>query len=376
VSTAIEWTDETWNPVVGCTKASGGCDHCYAKTLHDKRHKAALAGKAVHPQYLQPFETVQLMPERLEAPLHWRKPRRCFVNSVSDLFHEDVPDEFLDRVFAVMALAPIHTFQVLTKRPQRMLDYLRTDDLRSRIAAQANAMMRGSDSTRGFDHALSHRFLWREIENAVVGEWANRLSGIAEDQWPLPNVWLGVSVENQACAKYRIPLLLDTPATVRFLSCEPLLGPIDLTRLELVPDSPRRSGIRLNALTSTHVESCLLRTDRGIDWVIVGGESGPEARPCDVAWIESIAAQCWEVGVPLFVKQLGKWIAGDHTGFSVDRWLFSDGTVFVPPIIGDRAFARPVAAVAFSLGDAKGGNPARWPERLRVRQFPGDEVPA
>src|SRR4051812_18556853 len=119
-TTGIEWTDATWNPVVGCTKVSQGCKHCYAKTIHDLRHKAHLAGKAVAPQYAQPFETVQLKPERLTAPLGWRQPKRIFVNSVSDLFHDDVPIEYIASVWAVMALARRHTFQILTKRPARM----------------------------------------------------------------------------------------------------------------------------------------------------------------------------------------------------------------------------------------------------------------
>src|SRR6185436_14420816 len=129
----IEWTDATWNPVVGCEKVSQGCKFCYAKTVHDRRYKAFLEGKAVAPQYRVPFETVQLKPERLTLPLSWRAPRRIFVNSVSDLFHDGVPDDFIDRVFAVMAVSRRHTFQILTKRAQRMQAYLsapgRLDDI-------------------------------------------------------------------------------------------------------------------------------------------------------------------------------------------------------------------------------------------------------
>lgn len=170
VSTGIQWTDETWNPVVGCRKVSEGCRNCYAKELHDRRHKAFKAGKKMLPQYAQPFEVVQLMPDRLEQPLHWRKPRRVFVNSVSDLFHEDVPDEFLDRVFAVMALAGRHTFQVLTKRPDRMRSYVWS---KRRVLDPWTARLA---------HALS------DVAVPLGRSWPLTIP------WPLPNVWLGVSV--------------------------------------------------------------------------------------------------------------------------------------------------------------------------------------
>jgi hypothetical protein len=178
-------------------------------------------------------------------------------------------------------------------------------------------------------------------------------------------VWLGVSVENQACANYRIPLLLQTPAAVRFLSCEPLLGPVNLDKVGRGPWYSPLEGWTLDESGLAAESPCAM-----IDWVIVGGESGAKARPCNVEWIEEIVRICRNTFVPCFVKQLGKWIAGDHKGFSVDRWLLTDGSIFVPPIIGERAFARPDGAVAFSLGDRKGGKPARWPEALRVREFP------
>ena len=327
MSTHIEWTDETWNPVVGCTKVSQGCKRCYAKTLHDKRHRAVLAGKKLHPQYLQPFETVQLMPERLDAPLHWRKPRRVFVNSVSDLFHEDVPDEFIGDVFRIMAEAERHTFQILTKRPGRMLAWFN-----------------------------------EYLPEACSGEPPAPI-------WPLPNVWLGVSIENQKAADERIPLLLETPAAVRFLSCEPLLGPIEL------PDD------------------CT-----GLDWVIVGGESGRDARQCDVIWIEDIIAQCDFGGVACFVKQLGSrsimgyydWLRYcDEEGFSRDepvyvttQWQTGGGGshTYYRWYLGEngaRHDGQPPsnAWVDFPSG-RKGGDPSKWPEALRVREYPQPRVPA
>jgi len=171
----ISWTDATWNPVVGCTKISAGCKECYAKALHDLRYKARLAGKRLPMQYALPFETVQLMPERLDMPLHWRKGRRVFVNSMSDLFHPDVPFDFIDKVFWTIENAPQHTFQILTKRAAQMLVW---------------CQQRGK---------------------------------------PLPvNAWLGVTVENQEAADSQIPYLIKTGAAVKFLSCEPLLEKVDL----------------------------------------------------------------------------------------------------------------------------------------------------
>jgi protein gp37 len=308
--TGIQWTDVTWNPVVGCTKVSQGCKNCYAKTLHDMRHKAFLGGRNMAPQYAQPFETVQLMPDRLDAPLRWQKPHRVFVNSVSDLFHEDVPDTFIDRVFGVMARCQQegrgHIFQVLTKRPERMRDY-------------CNA----------------------------------RLLGL-----PLANVWLGVSVENQAAAEERIPLLQQTPAAIRFLSCEPLLGPIDF-------DAAGSLGAEMG---DPFAFSALAGADGveppipGIDWVIVGGESGKNARPMDLAWVEQILADCDFSGVAAFVKQLGRvpmMSEADWHGRPT-HWLLS----------ARNRDAVPAGFVPLKLHDSHGADMAEWPDRFRVREFP------
>jgi protein gp37 len=314
MSTGIEWTDETWNPVVGCNQVSPGCAKCYAKELHDKRHKAYLAGKRMLPQYAQPFEVVQLKPERFEAPLHWRKPRRVFVNSVSDLFHYDVPDTFLDRVFAVMQASPGHTFQVLTKRPERMREYIAGAELR--VAATCEE--------------IAHEHEWCHAHD--------------DRPWPLSNVWLGASVENQRFADERIPLLLQTPAAVRFLSCEPLLGPVDLTCIGEFEDD---SDYRLNGLTGEERYPGSVRRGilPGVDWVIVGGESGSKARPMALQWPRSILKQCQATGVACFVKQLG-----------------------ARPVTPDDL--TPEHSCAVALRDRKGGNPAEWPDDLRVRQFP------
>lgn len=243
--TSIEWTDETWNPVTGCDKVSPGCDHCYAETIAHR-----FAGGPAFPNGFD----VTLHPERLGLPLGWRKPRRVFVNSMSDLFHTNVSDEYIARVFATMARAERHTFQVLTKRPARM---------RSLI----------SDGGQ------------RLLEATTDEETAGALYGAP---WPLPNVWLGVSAEDQRWADIRIPALFGTPAAVRFVSAEPLLGPIDLT-------SPRL--LAPDVLTGR------------LDWVIVGGESGRGARPMHPDWARSLRDQCSAAAVPFHFKQWGEHLA-------------------------------------------------------------------
>jgi protein gp37 len=258
-NTAIEWTDATWNPVTGCTKVSPGCDHCYAETFAER-----FRGTPGH--YFERGFDVQLRPDKLDQPLRWRRPRRIFVNSMSDLFHDDVPDEFIARVFAVMALAGQHTFQVLTKRHGRMRSLLNSDDFLDL-----------------FGEALY------TVEHPTGEETAEPIS-----TWPLPNVWLGVSVENQQWADIRIPALLDTPATVRFLSCEPLLGPVDLSQWCYVSDSASV-----------------------LDWVIVGGESGRGARPMHADWARPLRDQCQTAGVPFLFKQWGEHLtvrtpSGEH----------------------------------------------------------------
>ena len=289
--TSIEWTDVTWNPVRGCSLKSAGCINCYAmKQAH------RFSGKG------QPYEgltmigqhgpswtgKIQLVHELLDAPLHWKKPRRVFVNSMSDLFHEAVPFRFVHQAFTTIRQTPQHTYQILTKRPDRMRKFM-AEYLRPREA---------------------------------MG-WANGLYA---------HVWLGVSVENQQTADERIPLLLQTPAAVRWISAEPLLGPIDLNSLFM--ESGGVSALH-GARPAWHP----------LDWVVVGGESGPHARPCDLAWIRSIKDQCQAAGVKCFVKQLGSNIA---------PVTVENGSV------KERLF----------LKAKKGSDMAEWPEDLRVRDYP------
>lgn len=243
MSTAIEWTDETWNPTTGCDRISPGCDNCYALTMA-KRLKAM--GQANYrndgdPLTSGPGFKLTMHEHMLDQPLRWRKPRRIFVNSMSDLFHPDVPDDFIARVFAVMADCQQHTFQVLTKRPQRMALLLSCTEFR----------------------ALFQR--WYDIhdcDNAVHTMWES-----VEWAWPLPNVWLGTSIELDKYA-FRADHLRNTPAAVRFISAEPLLGP--LPSLDLT----------------------------GIDWLIVGGESGPDARPMHPDWVRDLRDRCWRTRKP------------------------------------------------------------------------------
>lgn len=267
--TDISWADRTWNPTVGCTKptlpggrVSEGCRHCYAAELHGKRHRAYQNGDLQNvPQYAHPFHQLQLLPQRLNIPLRWTKPQRIFVNSVSDLLHEDVPDAFLDQAFAVMLLAADlrgHAFQVLTKRPQRLQAYLTGPQRRDRIADAMSALT------------------WRGA--AEAGEALRARTGDLTH----PGLWLGTSTEHQDAARARIPALLDTPASVRFLSCEPLLGEVDLLPWLGAPDGPA-----------------------GLHWVIAGGESGRHARPMHPDWARLLRDRCAAAGVPFHFKQWG-----------------------------------------------------------------------
>ncbi|QNM94930.1 DUF5131 family protein [Chitinimonas koreensis] len=249
--TGIEWTNATWNPVTGCTKVSQGCKHCYAK--HQIWPRLSAMPNTVY--HGREFEQVECHLERLAQPLRWAKPRRIFVNSMSDLFHEAVPDDFIIDVFETMAHAQQHTFQVLTKRPARM------------------AYLLGLQS---WDVQMEIR------DRLKYTPAADTL------QWPLPNVWLGVSVEDQATADERIPLLLQAPAAVRWISAEPLLGPVTIFDLDGPVDVAEGMA-------------------SPIHWVVAGGESGPGARPMSIRWARDLRDQCAAASVPFLFKQWGEW---------------------------------------------------------------------
>jgi protein gp37 len=278
--TSISWTHKTWNPVVGCQRISEGCRHCYAFELHSRRHQAFTAGTWIDApvQYRKPFTDLQLLPQRLEEPLRWKKPSLVFVNSMSDLFHPDIPFTYIAAVYGVMAAARRHTFQILTKRPERMLEFYRWATTRAVPLVETDTV----------EHPVTLAMRQAIFHNVPRARFPDPSH---EDTWPLPNVWAGVSVEDQRSADARIPLLLEVPAKVRFLSCEPLLESVNL-RLE----DPH--GVQ-TALESKRSRSDLLH------WVIVGGESGARARGFDEAWARALRDQCRDAGIAFFLKQLG-----------------------------------------------------------------------
>jgi protein gp37 len=260
-TTEIPYLTKNWRPVDGCTPVSDGCDNCYA-LRNAKRWKRSFQ--------------VTTRPERLEEPLHWRKPQRVGVCFHGDLFHEKVPDEFLDKVFAVMALTPQHTYVLLTKRPERMRAYLTQDwDEDKQIVGCRDRIYMAAEEMGGFDY----------IPDGF--------------RWPLPNVWLGVSVEDQQTADERIPLLLETPAAHRWLSCEPLLEAVDLTDLSAPAGEQWDCLDRCEAADAALEGACAAT----LDWVVVGGESGPKAREMDLVSLVLVMKQCEEAGVPAYCKQ-------------------------------------------------------------------------
>jgi protein gp37 len=377
--TGIEWCDATWNPVSGCTRASPGCDNCYAVTMTHRLEamgQAKYAGLTVlNNRGERHFSgKVRCHEDALTIPLSWRKPRRIFVNSMSDLFHREVPDRFIRLVHAAMSYAGQHTFLVLTKRPERAAQWY-ADEENSLSACQAEWLVADIDDKTPTG---KHRIGRRGSEGSINGTRRGVGDG---NYWPLPNVWLGASAEDQTRLDERLPHLLKCPAAVRWLSCEPLLGPLDLGRM-LYPG-----------------------TDfAGVQWVVVGGESGKGARVSDIAWHRSLLKQCREAGVAYFEKQLGTKPYDGDVEFcrfrSFEEWVNkarswlggvnSAGQRFMPKMravcvdqrgrvceIG-RDFMRARDEGAFSvhcheimpLRDRKGGTMEEWPADLRVREMP------
>ncbi|MDZ4250354.1 MAG: phage Gp37/Gp68 family protein [Candidatus Nanopelagicales bacterium] len=297
--TQIGWCDRTWNPTTGCTRKSSGCLHCYAETM-----TARLAAMG-RPEYAGLLDehgrfngTLRTLDGRLTEPLHWRKPSRVFVNSMSDLFHPSIPFEFVDKVFAVMALCPQHEFQILTKRPERMAEWSDAVDRLGRITVAMNELC---DST--CVHCCQ------------------------TEPWPLPNVHLGTSIEDQATADGRIPHLLGCPAKVRFLSVEPLIDAVYIYDAVSCPHCERgdQSSVPLPC-----------KCGHLADWVIVGCESGPQRRPCRWEWMASVVRQCKAAGVPVFVKQLA--CNADGTGKVYKHHPGDPWPVWVPEVLRVQEF--------------------------------------
>lgn len=424
-NTTIEWADATWNPLrvrkkttgkIGqhCERVSEGCRSCYAATWN--RRNLPNGGTGLDytrgsRDVVEPFVDERV----LTQPLRWREPRRIFVENQSDVFGEWFTDEQRDRVFAVMALAPRHTFQVLTKRPERMREYLRTRNAELILANEAHAEgARGAGTpTDRIGHYARARIADRRAREATGAPPREDID------WPLPNVHLGVSVEDQKTADARIPVLLDTSAALRWISLEPMLGPVRLDRdsagiaadrdwlqrrtrhhlqgdvvgmlrnrsfsglqhsdgREMSRDDARRELERLRDSGVKFIpvgdcdgfdpnSGCPSHRVPTLDWVVVGGESGPRARPSDVAWIRLIVEQCKAAGVPCFVKQLGAHVqcANDQVSDWLDECSISLHDVDVP------AAHYQGAPVRVHLASRKGSDPSEWPEDLRVRELPG-----
>ncbi len=325
----ISWTGSTWNPIRGCSRVSSGCKNCYAERVAHRYNKPGMWADGLtvirsgRPGW---SGRVDRIPDKLDEPLRWQKPQRIFPCSGADIFHEKVPFEYIAAMFGVMAAARRHTFQVLTKRAKREREFFEW-------------LLKGDGAVGGhvwqslYQHARAAGVAAKRLDDAMSSPWP----------WPLPNVWLGVSAEDQANVDTRVAELVRTPAAVRWVSAEPLLERITL-----------RDFID------------------GLDWGVVGGESGRpgvDCRPCAMEWIDEVKDEFLDARKPVFVKQLGSWVVSeDRMAESVDeanvmrrglghverddRWMWSAG-----------------------LRDAKGEEPHEWPEHMQVRLFPGDELP-
>lgn len=333
--TDIQWTDETWNCVRGCSRVSAGCGDSTGGGCYAERQAYRFSGPGMPYEGLVRMTPkgprwtgkVVLVEDKLNQPLKWKRPRRVFVNSMSDLFHESLSDSDIARAFAVMWAADHHTYQILTKRPERML----------RWATEYEAKLKGAN-------------------RRPLSQWRH--------------VWLGTSVEDQETADERIPLLLQTPAAVRWISAEPLLGPVDLKAYTwplcwhwAAGYKSPEEALAAGAYAEQKRQGLVHADRRFVDWVVVGGESGPGARPCDIAWIRVVIEHCKAATVPVFVKQLGSNPVFHWTNTSANRGFAA------PNLTGK------VESVRW-LADRKGGDINEWPEPFRVRQYPIEQAKA
>lgn len=356
--TSIEWASKVWNPLAGCSVVSPGCTNCYAMKMA-ARIEAMAAGRGQTSAYDGLTRKtkagavwtgeVRLVESALLQPLRWKKPQRIFVNSMSDLFHEDVPDEWIDQILAVAALTPQHTYMILTKRSARMRAYMADPAMAKRVIHAAFKI----DCEGG---------AWMAADHEIAGD----------PIFPLPNVWLGVSAEDQDRLEQRAEDFARTPAAVHFVSAEPLLGELDFCNIQL----PGRRNLDLLA-------GVITRDGVGLDFVhpaglvIVGGESGPKARDCWVPNVRSIVRQCTDTGTPVFVKQLGaRVIDRNDAGFDGEEehhWPETDPDDVEEDLSGYRDGYQG-APVRVRLKDRKGGDMAEWPADLRIRQLPQPQL--
>lgn len=340
---------------------SPGCAHCYAARMASRfaGTGSPYEGLARHGKWTG---AARFVPEMLELPLRWKKPRRVFVNSMSDLFHDDISDEQIAAVFGVMAAAPQHTFQVLTKRPERMAAWFRW--LEQYVALCDRTLLAITEWMPDSCAAIAEEQLRKELQDV-------------HSSWPLPNVWIGVSAEDQARADERLPLLLQTPAAVRWVSCEPLLGAVDLSRWVFDRDRAiDRARFGPAAMNREQADAVI---GHPLDWVVVGGESGPGARPCDVGWVRSIVGQCKTAGVPVFIKQLGAnaidsslrdvWCHGEH------HYTRAPGDPLLAEATGRPGYEVTDHRLSRLLRDPSGADPSEWPSDLRVRDWPREARP-
>lgn len=342
--TGIPYCDEVWNMCVGCTKIKSGCKFCWAEKLHSQRQRAYSAGKHLPLQYAYPFSVVRCLSDRLEQPLHWRKPRTIFVNSMSDTFHEDVPFEFVLRLLGITMLTPWHTYLFFTKRYDRVLaffDWWRDKTRESHELYGAKSLALQAVESLGS----------KVLRTSATKYWEDNYDqsdrGILDYPipWPQPNVHLYFSASTQAEVDEAVPILLDIPVAVRGLSLEPLLGTIDLTQIDTGRTWPFRAETSkhdtLRGFTSSRRQlgdGCRFMDTHtpNLGHIIVGCESGPNRRPCKIEWIESVVNQCKDAGVPVYVKQI-------------------DTTDLVPPgVLNNKVSTKPV----------------EWPKCLRVQEMP------
>lgn len=334
--TTIGWTGKTWNPTRGCRRKSPGCENCFAEGI---AHRFSGPG--------QPYEGLiqigkhgprwngegRFVPDALDAPLHWRDPVKIFVNSMSDLFFEAFANEEIAAIFGIMAACPQHTFQVLTKRVEEARSWF------AWLSKQAKTINAGRGmSEAAFCLAMAQRYCSNK-------KLTQNLDQLFAQPWPLPNVWIGASVEDQKRADERLPILANLPAAIRFVSYEPALEFVDFGKWLQIPETECPK-----AEDGTHCEHWYDETDpccfcgdnsKGLDWLIIGGESGHGARPFDLAWARRVVADCVAAGVPVFVKQLGC--------MRIDS--------------GNPDTLQYITA-------KKGDDPSEWPPELRRQEFP------